>query len=170
MQLNYNHNNQGLHIMFNFKSLLLTTVATLGLAINIEACKGCRSKLADLQSTLSLVSNDTAAYAKGNIKTLEVEIHKALQDPALKDLSNKAKAFTDDCAKKVTRLTSLLAESRVTAHDAQEAVVNLIVIIRDLNELADSAFPAPSYPYLNTLFHKIWRDGCTYMIESAKNK
>ncbi len=155
--------------MFNFKTLLLTAIAALGLAINIQACKNCRY-LSDLRSAISFASNDTVAYAKDNAKILGEEFHKAAQTSVLQDFGNKTEIFTADCAKKASRLTSLLAESRITTHDAQEAVETLIFIIRDMNELVDSTFPAPSYPYLNTLFHKIMRDGCTFMVKSAKNK
>lgn len=156
--------------MFNFKSLFLTTVATLGLAVNVQAYKDCPSTFTDLRSRIRWASDATVAYAKDNAKILEEEFHKVTQTSALNNFNNQADTLITHCTKQTESLSSLLATSHITADDAQESVRQFIFYIQDMYELVDSTFPAPNYPHLNTLFHKIIRDAYADMMGIISKK
>ncbi len=142
--------------MFNFKTLLLTTVATLGLAANVEGCPICHALSPNTPANMcSLVVEDTIKYARENADILLQEYERVINDP---QTIVRAKEKAHGILNALFNLEEQITQSKCTTTDKlfienQKLFDNLVQKWTDAHGFADALFPQKIAPCLNKLAH-----------------
>ncbi len=154
----------------NFKTLLLTTVATLGLTANIQACKGCCGLLFwghDKEA------QDFLEYAHKNADALLHEYENVLVDAkALQNTKQKVFDFVDAAYNLENQIAKTLktASKDIFANpETRKALDNCLQKAFDFHGLVDTVFTTKTAPHLNILIHKLIAEPDKYFKAIAKH-
>ena len=156
--------------MFNFKSLLLTTIATLGLAANVQACKNCCWRVYGPDGQL----RETIDYARKNADALFQELEQVFNNA---QATKKAQEKLADICKTFSNFQILILKS--THKTAQELFADKKTIeafesvdqkLCDVHGFAETLFPVETAPYFNTLCHKAAEAITPSLKQSLDNK
>ena len=158
--------------MFNFKSLLLTAIATLGLAANVQACKDCRWRVYGPNGQM----RETIDYARKNADALFQELEQVFTDA---QATKKAQEKLIDTFNAITNLEIFIFKS--THKTAQELFAdkktletfeNVNQKLSDVYGFTETLFPAKTAPHFNILTHKMatalspdWKKCCALEAE-----
>lgn len=144
----------------NFKSLLLTSIATLGLA-DVQACKNCRLLVyGPTEQTKAIVLD-----ARKNADALLKEYETIINDPKTVDrLRTKVLDVIDSGYAAIAHVTkgTRSAEEVVMDPKTAQACETLLNKLLDFHGLADTMFTAKETPKLNALAHKVFAQSDKY--------
>lgn len=149
--------------MFNFKSLLLTTVATLGLTVNVQACPICHALSPSTPAAMcSFAVEDAIKYARENADILLQEYEHVLNDPQTVE---RAKEKVHGIFNVWFNLEKKITQSKCTTTDKLfienlKSFDALVQKCTDAHGFADALFPKQTAPCLNKLTH----DGAQFAI------
>jgi hypothetical protein len=150
--------------MLNFKSLLLTTLAALGLAANVQACKDCRLLVyGPTEQTKEIV-----LYARKNADALLKEYEAVVNDPKTVDLLRaKALDVVDSGYAAIAHVTKGTRSAQEVIMDPKtaQACETLLNKLLDFHGFADTMFTYKQTPTLNTLAHKAFAQSDKYRKE-----
>lgn len=142
--------------MFNFKTLLLTTIATLGLAADIQACPICRAVSPNTpKGACSLTVMGTIAYIRDNADALLQEYEQVLNDP---QTVVRAKEKMHDALNTLFNLEKQILQSKCTTKDELfvENLKNFDMWTQkatDAHGWVDALFPVKTASRLNKFAH-----------------
>jgi len=142
--------------MLNFKSLILTTVAALGLAANVQACPICHYLSPSTPANMcSFAIENAIEYARTNADVLLQEYERVLNDP---QTIVRAKEIIHGIFNSMFNLEKQIIQSKCKTNNELfiknltffDAVVQKAT---DARGWADAIFPAQTTPCLNKLAH-----------------
>lgn len=147
--------------MFNFKSLALITIAILGLAANVQACKNCRL----LVYGPTEQTKEVVLYARKNADVLLKEYEAVVNDPKTVDrIKAKALDLVDTAYKAIAHITKAkrTPEEILMDKDAITCFETLFTKVFDFHGFLDTIYPTTQAPMLNALVHKMVTEPADY--------
>lgn len=154
--------------MFNFKSLLLTTLATLGLTIDVQACKNCRL----LVYGPTEQTKEVVLYARKNADALLKEYEAVVNDPRTVDrIKAKALDLVDAGYRALAHITKgkRTPEEILVDKDATKAFETLFTKVFDFHGFIDTIYAKTQAPIFNALAHKMVSEPDNYFKELLKH-
>jgi hypothetical protein len=145
----------------NFKSLLLTAIATLGLAADVQACKNCRLTVyGPTEQTKEVV-----LYARKNADALLKEYEAVVNDPKTVDrIKAKALDLVDTAYKAIAHITKAkrTPEEILMDKGAITCFETLFTKVFDFHGFIDTIYPTAQAPMFNALVHKMVTEPADY--------
>ena len=153
----------------NLKSLLLTTVATLGLAANVQACRNCRTLLYGPIPTNEEVIN----YARKNADALLKEYEATINDSkTLERLKSKVTDFVDTAYQTIEQINQKPGRNLQELFEDAKVVNSVEAFFEktfDWHGIVDTAFTPETAPQLNALLHKFIAIPTKYFNDARKH-